>query len=143
MDKIDLSFQANTQNIDWQDVSSILQTVGMAWHIPEKEKLIFENSQAVIFFFDAKRLIGFGRAISDTVAQAAIYDIAVKPEYQGKGIGKMIIKKIVEQLPSCNFILYASPGKEDFYRKLNFSKMKTGMALFVDEERKRERGFIE
>jgi hypothetical protein len=33
-------------------------------------------------------------------------------------------------LPGCNVILYASPGKEDFYRKLGLRRMKTGMARF-------------
>lgn len=140
---MELTLQQNTGNIDWDDVSQTLQTVGMAFHPAEKEQRIFENSQAVVFIFRGSTMVGFGRAVSDRVCQAAIYDIAVKPEFQGKGIGKRIIQNLTQQLPGCNFILYASPGKEDFYRKLTFSKMKTGMALFTDEVKKREKGFIE
>ena len=75
--------------------------------------------------------------------QAAIYDVAVLPEYQKRGIGKLIIHKIVESLPGCNFILYASPGKEDFYKKLDFRKMKTGMALFGNAEAMVRKGMVE
>jgi ribosomal protein S18 acetylase RimI-like enzyme len=140
---MDFTIRTNIRNINWHDVSHTLKNVGMAWHEAEKEKIIFRNSQAVVFIFDQSKMVGFGRAISDGVCQAAIYDVAVQPDYQGKGIGKLIIRNLTQQLPGCSFILYASPGKEDFYRKLNFNKMKTGMALFVDAERKRERGFTE
>ncbi|MFV0468947.1 MAG: hypothetical protein ACK5MK_08495 [Dysgonomonas sp.] len=45
--------------------------------------------------------------------------------------------------PQCNFILYASPGKETFYKKLNFKKMKTGMALFFNPIRMTDNVFVE
>jgi ribosomal protein S18 acetylase RimI-like enzyme len=140
---MDFTIQTNTRNIKWQEVSQTLKSVGMAWHEAAKEKIIFRNSQAVVFIFDRTKMVGFGRTISDGICQAAIYDVAVQPEYQGMGIGKLIIQNLTQQLPGCSFILYASPGKEDFYRKINFRKMKTGMALFIDAENKRERGFTE
>jgi GNAT superfamily N-acetyltransferase len=59
---------------------------------------------------------------------------AVLPEAQGKGIGKLIIETILEKLPHCNLILYATPGMEGFYKKLGFGSMKTGMALFTNPE---------
>lgn len=96
-----------------------------------------------MFAFDNDKLIGFGRAISDGIRQAAIYDIAVLPEYQGKNIGRTIVSNILKCIPKCNFILYASPGKKGFYEKLNFKRMKTGMALFYDAEKMHARGFIE
>ncbi len=138
-----LRLQLHTDKINRNEVSQTLQSVGMAFHPAEKEQKLFENSQAVVFIFEEETLLGFGRAISDRVCQAALYDVAVKPDHQGKGIGRIIIESLPSQLPGCNFILYASPGKEDFYRKLGLSKMKTGMALFTDADRKRERGFIE
>lgn len=42
-----------------------------------------------------------------------------------------------------NFILYASPGKEGFYKKLNFKRMKTGMAYFTNPRRMVDGGFVE
>jgi len=80
-------------------------------------------------------MIGFGRAISDGAYQAAVYDVAVVPEFQKMGIGKIIMEKILERLSGCNVILYAAPGKEDFYLKLGLRKMKTGMALFRNPEK--------
>ena len=110
---------------------------------PETNQKAFENSYTFLFVFDDERLVGFGRAISDGVCQAALYDVAVRPEYQGKGVGTMIVDRLTEKCPGCSIILYATPGKEPFYEKLHFKRMKTGMALFSNAERMRERGFTD
>ncbi len=140
---MNIKFQYNCLNVDWNDVSNILKEVGMTYFEGEIHKKAFENSHTVVFAFDGRKLIGFGRAISDGVYQAAIYDIAVLPEYQGKKIGSAIINHILRITPDCNFILYASPGKEIFYEKQNFKQMKTGMALFLNSEKMKIRGFID
>lgn len=129
--------------VDWHIVSETLKRVGMAYNEPEVHKKAFENSQVTVFIFHADQLIGFGRAISDGAYQAAVHDVAVVPELQGQGIGSAIMREILKRLPQCNFILYAAPGKEDFYRKLGWRKMKTGMALFKDAEQKTKKGFTE
>jgi ribosomal protein S18 acetylase RimI-like enzyme len=138
-----LIFQCNCADIDWELVPKILKSVGMGFHSPEIHQKTFSVSASVVFVYDENQLIGFGRAISDGYIQAAIYDVAVLPQYQGKGIGRQIIERIVASLPGCNFILYAAPAKECFYQKLGFRRMKTGMALFVNKERMSERGFTE
>ena len=140
---MNLKIQYNCLNIDWNYVSEILKKVGMAYFEGETHKKAFENSHTVIFAFDNDKLIGFGRAISDGTYQAAIYDVAVLPEYQGEHVGSSIVNAILKCIPQCTFILYASPGKEIFYEKLNFKKMKTGMALFNNEQKMQEKGFIQ
>lgn len=140
---MNLKVQYNCLNIDWNYVSEILKKVGMAYFEGEVHKKAFENSHTVVFVFDDDRLIGFGRAISDGTYQAAIYDVAVLPEYQGKNVGRTIVDSILKCIPQCSFILYASPGKETFYEKLNFKKMKTGMALFHNAEKMQMKGFTE
>lgn len=140
---MELKIQYDCKNIDWNCVATVLKTVGMSYYDGEVHRKAFENSYTVVFVFDNDKLVGFGRAISDGVYQAAIYDIAVLPEYQGKDIGRTIINSILKSIPTCNVILYASPGKESFYEKLNLCKMKTGMALFINKEKMKSRGFIE
>jgi GNAT superfamily N-acetyltransferase len=140
---MNIRLQFNTANIDWNLVSEILQKVEMASYSAEKHKLAFNNSHTVVFAFDGDNLIGFGRAISDGAYQAAIYDVAIMPDYQGKGIGKTIIRSIIKNNPNCNFILYAAPGKEPFYEKEKFRRLKTGMALFTNIEKMKEKGFTE
>lgn len=140
---MNLRLQRDCTNIDWEYVSEVLKIVGMAYHSGPIHEKAFGNSHTVRFVFDGEKLVGFGRALSDGAYQAAIYDVAVLPEYQGEGIGKMIVASIVEGLPQCNIILYAAPGKDKFYETLNFRRMKTGMALFLNAETMQRRGFTE
>ena len=140
---MELEIQLDCANVNWRFVAETLKRVGMAYAEPAAHKKSFENSQVTVFIHREDQLIGFGRAISNGVFQAAIYDVAVIPEYQDQGIGLIIIKTIIDKFSSCNFILYAAPGKEGFYEKLGFRKMKTGMAFFQKAERMKERGFTE
>jgi ribosomal protein S18 acetylase RimI-like enzyme len=140
---MELEIKMDCADVDWQFVAETLKRVGMAYAEPAAHQKSFENSQVTVFIYREGQVIGFGRAISDGIFQAAIYDVAVIPEYQAKGIGTIIIKTIMDKLSNCNFILYAALGKEGFYQKLGFRKMKTGMALFLKAELMKERGFTE
>ena len=139
--KIDIRFDCS--EVDWKLVSEILRRVGMAYYEPKIHKKAFENSYITVFVYRGNHMIGFGRAISDGVHQAAVYDVAVIPEFQKKGIGTTIIENVLSHLSQCTVILYASPGKETFYRKLRFRKMKTGMAIFRKAEEMTEKGFTD
>ena len=140
---MNVEVKLSCDGVDWQVVQEILKRVGMAYTDPSQHQKAFEASYATVFIYHAEQLIGFGRAISDGVYQAAIYDCAVLPEFQGKGIGTKIMENLLSQISHCNIILYASPGKEGFYLTHGFRKMKTGMAYFKDCATMSERGFIE
>jgi ribosomal protein S18 acetylase RimI-like enzyme len=129
--------------VDWNAIANTLKSAGMAHHEPERHQKAFEASHTTVFIYQADQLIGFGRAISDGIYQAAVYDCAVGPEFQGQGIGTMIMREILDALPDCNVILYASPGKEGFYQQLGFRRMKTGMARFRNSDAMRARGFTD
>lgn len=140
---MDIDVKHNCDGVDWKAVPEILKSVGMGYREPDVHRKAFEASYSTVFVYHLDRLIGFGRAISDGTYQAAIYDCAVIEEYQGRGIGNIIMKNILSQLSDCNIILYAAPGKEGFYKKYGFRKMKTGMARFIKSQSMIERGFTE
>lgn len=140
---VQIDIKNNCSGVDWKTVSETLKRVGMTYDVPDMHKRAFEASHTAVFAYHADRLVGFGRAISDGVYQAAVYDVAVVPEFQKNGIGTAIMKKIMNLLSQCNIIIYASPGKEGFYQRLGFRKMKTGMALFRKGSVMAERGFTE
>lgn len=140
METMEMKILSDCSGVNWQAVSDTLREAGMAWHDPEVHRRAFENSHTRVFVYHGGRLIGFGRAISDNAYQAAIYDVAVIPEFRKQGIGTAIIRQIQDGLPHCNIILYAAPGRELFYEKLGFRKLKTGMALFGNAEAMRQKG---
>jgi ribosomal protein S18 acetylase RimI-like enzyme len=140
---MEMVIKHDCKDVVWATVSEILKKVDMGYYEPDIHQKAFEASHTTVFLYCDAQLIGFGRAISDGAYQAAIYDCAVDPAYQGKGLGKIILQNLMESISHCNVILYASPGKERFYQKHGFRKMKTGMAYFQKTEVMSERGFIE
>jgi GNAT superfamily N-acetyltransferase len=128
---MELKITTDCSSVDWQTVANSLKNVGMAYHDPDVHRRAFQASHTTVFVHDGSLLLGFGRALSDGEYQAAVYDVAVIPNAQGRGVGKLIIQTIMERLPGCNLILYATPGMEGFYKKLGFGLMTTGMALFT------------
>ena len=87
------------------------------------------------FVYSDKTLIGAGRALADGLDCSYICDIAIHPDFQNKGIGKDIVKKLIEFSQGYNkIILYSYPGKEEFYSKIGFDQMNTAMAIFKNKE---------
>lgn len=73
------------------------------------------------------RPIGLGRLVWDRGYVMYIADVIVIPEYQGKGLGRLIMDKILEFIheqlkPGYRFMvtLVSAKGKEDFYKKFGF-----------------------
>ena len=76
--------------------------------------------------FDAEKPIGMGRIVGDGIYNI-ICDVVVNPDYQGKGIGTEIIRRLLyylkEQTPEngrSSIQLIAESGKETFYEKFGF-----------------------
>jgi len=141
---MDIRLSTDTNEISWEDLARLYELAPLGKRrVPEKIDLAFRNSQLKVFAFDGARLVGAGRALSDGVWRAAIYDVAVLPEYQGKGIGSRIIRHLIQHADVDVITLYAAPGKEAFYERFGFRKMKTAMAIMSNPEDRKKRGFIE
>lgn len=140
---MNLRITFHCEGVDWNIVSGTLKQVGMAYYEPDVHRKAFENSHTSVFIYDGDRLVGFGRAISDDAYQAAVYDMAVVPEYQRQGIGTRIMEQILNRVRHCNVILYAGVGKEPFYEKIGLRRMKTGMALFKESVEMQKKGFTD
>ncbi|HQT27485.1 MAG TPA: GNAT family N-acetyltransferase [Burkholderiales bacterium] len=141
---MDILFSNDEEEISWGELANLYELAPLGKkRAPEKLELAFRNSLLKVFVYDGKRLVGAGRALSDGVWRAAIYDVAVLPDYQGKGIGSQIIRHLVEHANVEVITLYAAPGKEAFYERFGFRKMKTAMAIMLDPEERKALGFIE
>ena len=140
---MDIQLSGDIGKVSWDELARVVELAPLGKKDPKKLELAFRNSLVRCFAYDGAQLIGAGRAISDGVWRAAIYDVVVLPEYQGKGIGTKIIRYLVQKVNVDVIMLFAAPGKEIFYNKLGFRKMKTAMALMSDPELRREKGFIE
>jgi GNAT superfamily N-acetyltransferase len=83
------------------------------------------NSWYALSAFDSEKLVGFGRVIADGVHHALIVDIIVRPEYQTKGIGSLILERLVEKCREekiRDIQLFAAANKCGFYEKHGFEQ---------------------
>ena len=60
------------------------------------------------------------RALSDTMFRSVILDLAVLPEYQGKGIGSELVRKCMDVYPDSEWLLETIPERVSFDEKLGF-----------------------
>jgi ribosomal protein S18 acetylase RimI-like enzyme len=131
-------------SIDWIELSALYRIAPLGDKKPDDLKLAFSNSLYKCFVRDDGALVGAGRALADGVDCAYLCDVAVHPDFQGHGLGKAIIARLKEMSAGHRkIILYANPGKEGFYRKLGFMRMRTAMAIFQDQDRAIGEGLVD
>ncbi|KAL2227320.1 UNVERIFIED_CONTAM: Histone acetyltransferase TAP1 [Sesamum indicum] len=69
------------------------------------------------------RLIGFGRAVSDLGLTASIYDVMVHPALRGRGIGRMIVQRIIRTLTNrgiYDIAALCTDNQRHFFRACGF-----------------------
>jgi len=141
---MEISLSTDIDGISWVELARLFELAPLGKKRDlEKIETAFQNSLLRVFAFHDTELVGAGRALSDGVWRAAIYDVAVLPEYQGKGIGSKIIRHLIQTANVDVVMLYSVPGKEAYYERFGFRKMKTAMAIFPSEDEARKRGLIE
>ncbi len=137
-------FSSEITGISWEEVARLFELAPLGKkRDPDRIETAFRNSMLRVFAFADTRLVGVGRALSDGVWRAAIDDVAVLPEYQGQGIGSGIIRQLIQAADVDVVMLHAAPGKEAFYERFGFRKMKTAMAIMQFPEERQKSGFIE
>ena len=78
---------------------------------------------------DDGKIVAMGRILFDFGYTAYLGDVIVRPEYQGRGIGKKIVEHLIDKTMEAAhegerimFILGAAKDKEGFYEKLGFHR---------------------
>lgn len=90
---------------------------------PDKLYNALMNSDSLISAWDEDRLVGMGNAISDGYLVVYYAHLLVHPEYQGKGIGRMIVKKMQEKYGDFHQQTLVADGEAvDFYKKCGFER---------------------
>jgi ribosomal protein S18 acetylase RimI-like enzyme len=134
----------STEAVDWEEMSELYRIAPLGTKSSEWLKTAFSNSMFKCLAYDGDRIVAAGRAVADGVDCSYLCDIVVHPSCQGSGLGKALIQKLVDlSTGHRKIILYAVPGREPFYEKLGFRRMKTAMAIFSDPERAAADGYTQ
>jgi len=85
-------------------------------------KKMLSNSDVIISVWKERKIIGFGRATSDEIYRAVLWDIVVEKKHQNSGIGKLIIDSILENnlISQAERVYIMTTNFEKFYSKMGF-----------------------
>ena len=140
---MDLEWSQALDGVDWQEVSDLYKAAPLGDKPADKLRTVFENSRFRCFVRERGKLVGVGRVLADGADCAYVCDVALLPSHQGRGLGRAIVARLVElSRGHRKIILYAVPGREDFYRSLGFKPMRTAMAIFENEAAAVAGGYI-
>lgn len=133
----------SAEGVDWEQLSALYRAAPLGDKSAAHLQKVFANSMFKLFVYEDTELVAAGRALADGADCSYLCDIAVVPKHQGTGLGKQVVERLIEvSRGHKKVILYAVPGKEPFYRKFGFLRMKTAMAIFENQQQQLERGCL-
>ena len=84
---------------------------------------MLSSSTVVVSLWKQDQLIGFGRATSDIVFRAVLWDVVIASDHQGLGMGKLILEAILtnKKIKSVEKIYLMTTNSAEFYKQLGFT----------------------
>lgn len=140
----EIQWQFESDNVDWDALAHLYKIAPLGNKTPEGLSRAYSNSMFKCMAVYNGQYVGAGRVLADGVDCAYICDVAIHPEFQGKGLGKYIVSALLNlSRDHKKVILYSVPGKESFYKKFGFKRMTTAMAIFENQDNAFEMGYID
>lgn len=109
-------------DVDLEQLAVLFASAG--WHERAADRARLRQqlvgAMFVVSAWEGDTLVGFARAISDGATNAYISTVAVLPEYQGRGIGRELVRRLTSGREGIVFVLHARPEVIAFYLKCGF-----------------------
>jgi GNAT superfamily N-acetyltransferase len=87
---------------------------------PERMQRMLDEAQYLQAARDGTLLVGLVRVLTDFAFNAFVADLAVLPEFQGRGIGSRLLAKATEPFAGVKFIVHPGHESDGFYAKAGF-----------------------
>ena len=107
----------------------LAESVGWGHPTIEQVEIALKNSIYTICILEDDKVIAMGRIIGDNSMSYFIKDVVVIPEYQDRGVGRLLINDMLSYLKEITpkdwkfcVELMSALGKETFYEKFGFEK---------------------
>ncbi|MDE5584295.1 MAG: GNAT family N-acetyltransferase [Ruminococcus sp.] len=101
-------------------------------HYPDKLVTAMENFKTVFSAWDGDKLVGMVCAMDDGIMTAYIHYLLVNPEYQGKHIGRELVRMIKEKYSDYLRIAVIAYNSElAFYENCGFEKSDDASPMFI------------
>ncbi len=130
-------------DITTDEFMEMVESVGWKNYSKEQVDKALRNTMYMVKALVDEKLVGMGRVVGDDSIVCMLTDICVKPEYQRRGIGKIITNKLRELIEEnvnigekMQIELTPTAGNEKFYQKCGFKykpEKITGMYLWIEK----------
>ncbi|KAJ4791859.1 hypothetical protein LUZ62_043105 [Rhynchospora pubera] len=121
------SINYSTTNLNPSALNDVFASVGFPRRDTARLNLALSHSSGSLVWLsrttDPTKPVAFARATGDGVFNAVVWDVVVDPSYQGIGLGKAVMERVIADLREkgiVNIALYAEPRVISFYRPLGF-----------------------
>lgn len=107
----------DTHDVDFDQLATLFDAVGWQHRTADRARMaqMVHGSRWVVSAWAGDRLVGFARAISDGATNAYISTVAVLPEFQRRGIGRELLRRLLEGRDGIQFVLHANDRAYPFY----------------------------
>ena len=118
-----------TDTMNGEEYNELRMSVGWRPITEGQAKRGLEHTTFLAAVRDKGKIVAMGRMLFDFGYTAYLGDVIVRPEYQGQGIGRLIVESLIDRTMDSAFedervmfILGAAKDKEVFYEKLGFHR---------------------
>ncbi|MDO4304956.1 MAG: GNAT family N-acetyltransferase [Bacillota bacterium] len=117
----------NQKDLPCNELYQLFLAVGWATENRTTQEMLdnfnigFINSTFVFSAWGEERLVGCVRVLSDLHFRSIIYDLAVLPEFQNKGIGRELVQRCINACESSEWLVQTDMAK-GFYEKIGFEE---------------------
>ena len=107
-----------------------------AKHRSDKQlKKLLAGSTVVISVWQDERIVGFGRATSDGIFRAVLWDVIVPTDLQGRGLGKAVVEALLisKHIKNVERVYLMTTNCSEFYSQFGFQSFTTQKLLLLEK----------
>ena len=109
------------------------------WAINRNKKQLrkmLHTSSVVISLWKNKRIIGFGRATSDEIFRAVLWDVVIANDQQGNGFGRLVVDALLEapEIKNVEKVYLMTTNCSEFYEQMGFKLAKNQNLLLMNNQ---------
>ena len=85
-------------------------------------KRMLAGSTVVVSLWRGKRMVGFGRATSDGIHRAVLWDVVVAGDLRGRGLGRRVVEALLsaQAIRNAERVYLMTTNSSGFYQQLGF-----------------------
>lgn len=131
MQEDSITFQVNVP-LRTEEVIALFERSGIRRPVADPERIgrMIDNANLIVTAWDAERLVGIARALTDFSFCCYLSDLAVEKAYQRQGIGRELIEQVRQEIGQESMLLLLSaPEAMAYYPKVGFEAVKNGWIM--------------